>query len=276
MKRLVSICILLLMSQFVVRAQQADLKKLVETEQAFAAMAAEKGTKDAFLAYMTDDAVAFIPETTNAKAFWTARKPGVALLSWAPNYADISSTGLIGYTTGNWQWAETKDKAPSAFGDFITLWLRQPDGRYKWVLDIGVDHDKPDRYSTDWTTFTGGTGKDKTPGRDVMTEFYQAATGKNLAKAYKKFAAENIRSYREGKMPILGKKQALKELAGDKAVVTFAKRSTTFTADDISYNLNTYSKTRDGKEVEKGNVLQIWKFFDGRWQIVLDIFKPVK
>ena len=275
MKRLAAILIALFAWQ-VTSLAQGDLQKLVDTEQAFAKMAAEKGTKDSFLAYMTDDALAFTPDRTNAKAFWTARKPGNALLAWAPNFADISSTGLLGYTTGNWQWAETREKAASAFGDFITLWLRQPDGRYKWVLDIGVDHDKPERYSTDWTTSTEGSGNGKTPGRDMMTEFYRAAAAKGLVKAYKSFAADNIRSYREGKLPILGKKNALSELERDKSAVIFAKRSTTFTADNISYSLNTYTKTRDGKEVEKGNVLLVWKFFNGRWQIVLDVFKSVK
>ena len=37
--------------------------------------------------------------------------------------------------------------------------------------------------------------------------------------------------------------------------------------------LNT--QTKEDKSVEKGNYMQIWKFIDGRWQIVLDIFKPV-
>ena len=101
------------------------------------------------------------------------------------------------------------------------------------------------------------------------------AAAKGLEKTYKKFAAENLRSYREGKPPFLGKKAALKLLSDDKSTVTFAKRSSTFTADDISYNLNTYSRTQGGKEVEKGNFLQIWKFFDRKWQIVLDIFKPI-
>src|SRR5438270_5693753 len=107
---------------------QADLQRVVETEQAFARMAADKGTKAAFLANMTDDAVVFNPEKVNAKASWSARAngtPGVPLLSWAPNYADISSDATLGYTTGNWEWrAKGKDDNPSAFGDFITVWLR--------------------------------------------------------------------------------------------------------------------------------------------------------
>src|SRR5258708_6987394 len=70
---------------------QGDLQKLVDTEHAFAQMAEEKGTRAAFLENLTDDALVFIPDKTNGKAFWTARATSASLLSWAPNYADISS-----------------------------------------------------------------------------------------------------------------------------------------------------------------------------------------
>ena len=53
------------------------------------------------------------------------------------------------------------------------------------------------------------------------------------------------------------------------------KRSSFFGATDLAYNTNTYTKMVDGKAVETGNVMQIWKLVNGRWRIVLDIFKPV-
>ena len=77
-------------------------------------------------------------------------------------------------------------------------------------------------------------------------------------------------------MPILGKNEALKLLKADKAEFVFAKRSSTFTSENISYNLNSYTRTLAGKIVEKGNFLQIWKFYSGKWHIVLDIFKPLE
>src|SRR4051812_25322054 len=82
---------------------QSDLQKMIESEHGFAQIAAEKGTKAAFLANMADDALVFGPDRQRAKEVWTARKENPALLSWAPNYADISANGLLGYTTGNWE-----------------------------------------------------------------------------------------------------------------------------------------------------------------------------
>jgi ketosteroid isomerase-like protein len=258
---------------------QSDLRKLVDTEHAFAQLAADKDTRTAFLANMSDDALIFNPDATKAKPFWEARAANKSLLSWAPNYADISSNGILGYTTGNWEYrAKGKDDTPAAFGEFITLWLRQPDGRYKFVIDIGVGHPKPERYSTEWVTSTPRKSERKArsrPTNDAETEFYQLVAAKGIAKAYERFADENIRSYREDKLPFLGKKNVIKLLKAYKSEYSFAKRSSSFRSDDISYNLNTYTKTQGGKVVEKGNFLQIWKFYDGRWHIVLDIFKPV-
>ena len=63
----VLIIILIAASAFVTRAQD-DLRKMVDTEIAFAKLAAEKGTRHAFLANMSDDAVIFTPDRTVAKS----------------------------------------------------------------------------------------------------------------------------------------------------------------------------------------------------------------
>ena len=257
---------------------QTDLQKMVDAEHAFAQLAADKDTRTAFLANMTSDAVVFVPDQINAKSFWEARTANKSLLSWAPNFADISSNGILGYTTGNWEFrAKGKDDTPSAFGDFITLWLRQPDGRYKWVVDIGVSHPKPEKYSTDWITATpvkSQKNSSNTPTSNPAEEFYHLVAAKGVAKAYETYADDNIRSYHEERLPILGKNTVLKMLKSDKAVISFAKRSTAFASGDISYNLTTYTRTL-GDKIEKGNFMQIWKFYDGKWHIVLDIFKLI-
>ena len=259
---------------------QTGVEKLVDTEHAFAAMAAEKGTPHAFLAFMTDDASVFNPDITNAKKAWTGRKNKGSLLSWAPNYADVSSNGLMGYTTGNWDFRpKGKDDTPTAFGDFITVWVRQPDGAYKWVVDIGVGHAKPDRYSTEWAR-TADKAHDAnlrgSSAADAATGFLEIAGKQNIKKAYSSYAADDIRMYREGSLPILGKKAAMKQISAEEGKINFAHKSSFFGAADLSYTLSTYSRTdATGKVVEHGNYMQIWKLKNAKWRIVLDIFKPV-
>ena len=274
------ICFLAILIGLVTVSAQGDLQKLVDAEHSFAQMAAEKGSKVAFLANMADDAVVFEPDKTNAKAAWTSRRDGaVSLLSWAPNYADISSNGMLGYTTGNWEFrAKGKDDLPSAFGEFITVWLRYPDGKYKFVIDIGVGHSKPDKYLTAWVTSPikiKDTNEKNSSAADNANSFYSTMIEKGIGKAYDEFAVDDLRAYREDKAPILGKKALISLLKSEKATFTVARRSVFFGSADLAYTTNTYSKTVGGKVVEKGNTMQIWKLIAGRWRIVLDIFKPV-
>lgn len=259
---------------------QDDLTKLVGAEHAFAQLAAERGTKEAFLANMTDDAVVYTPDITPAKPHWTSRPGGgPGLLSWAPNYADISSNGNIGYTTGNWEFRpKGKDDQPAGFGDFITIWVRQPDGKFKWVVDVGVGHSKPERYSTEWTT-TNEKVRDinakRTSAADASTGFLQMIKSGNVKKAYSSFAADDIRLYREDRMPFLGKKAALAAIAAEKGELHLAERNSFLGSADLAYNMSKYTREVDGKVIEKGNYVQIWKLKGGSWKLVLDIFKPV-
>lgn len=257
---------------------QSDLQKIVDAEHSFARLAAEKGTKEAFLANMTADALIFNPDKVNAREFWTARPASASLLSWAPNYADVSANGILGYTTGNWEFrAKGKDDQPSAFGEFITIWQRQPDGKYKWMVDIGVGHKKPARYSSDWVTSAESkdTNAKNSSAADSANVFFEAAVNESAKKAYGEYAADDIRLYRENKLPFIGKKEAMRAVSLEKGQLILSKRSSFFGSADLSYTVSTYMRKVEGTVVEKGNFMQIWKLKSGRWQIVLDIFKPV-
>lgn len=258
---------------------QSDLQKLVDTEKAFAQMAAQKGTKAAFLANLTDDAVLFLPDKLNGKSYWNARAEGTGLLSWAPNYAVVSANGILGYTTGNWEFRPKGiGDQPTTFGEFITIWLRHPDGKYRFVIDIGVGHAKPSKYSTDWVT---SANKARDPNEkdisaaDAANGFFETATKQSTKKAYETYLADDVRLYREDNLPFIGKKAALKVVAGDKGKMMLSKQSTFFGAADLSYTTRTYTRTVGDKVTEKGNYMQIWKLKNSKWRIVLDIFKPV-
>lgn len=265
---------------FVFSQTDANLQKLIETEKSFARTAAEKNTKEAFLAFLADDGVMFNPDRTNAKELWLKRNPNASLLAWTPEFADISSNGVLGYTTGPWEFRpKGKDDTPTAFGHFVTLWQKQDDGNFKFVLDIGISHEKVPVAGVNATSPTD-TGKElnekKISAADSSTQFFEMADKESLNKAYKMFLAEDVRGYREGKTPFLGKKSALDGLKKDNLKIKFAKRSVFLSAADLAYMSNGYTFfDKDGKEAEKGNFLQIWKLRNGKWQIVLDLFNPL-
>ena len=77
-----------------------EAEKIVETEKAFAKAADEKGIKPAFLEFLADDGIIFRPAAINGKESFRSRPDSPALLSWRPTFADISSNGALGYSTG--------------------------------------------------------------------------------------------------------------------------------------------------------------------------------
>ena len=276
MKFLKVICVLAF--SFCVAAAQSDLQNLVQTERAFAALATESGIKAAFLKYMSDDAVLFQPNKVGGKQYWQSRPESEAMLTWAPNYADVSSNGILGYTTGNWEFRpKGKDDAQVAFGEFVTVWQRGQDGRYKFNVDIGISHDKPVKYSTELASpaYPASPNDKNTSAADTANNFFELVGQRGLAKAYQTYAAKEIRSFREGEVPMLGKNRLLSYVKNAKTRTTLTKRAVFFGSADIAYVTNTYNQTKTDNSVEKGNFMQIWKLIDGRWQIVLDIFKPV-
>jgi len=210
--RILFIFALLVFSQLNVSSQErSDLTKLVETEKSFARTAEEKGTRAAFLEFLADDGVIFNPTANNGKEVWRARPESISLLAWSPAFADISSNGIIGYTTGDWEFRpKGKTDEPKAFGQFMTIWRKQADGNFKAVLDLGASHNKPPAMETNWKTSNDPTDNSpaiQPPASNSSNLFFDTATVKGLDKAYKMFASENVRMLREGKFPISGKKR---------------------------------------------------------------------
>jgi len=259
---------------------QSDLQKLYDTEKAFERAAAEKGINRAFIEFTAPDGVCFNPNPVNCREFWRARPASPAGLFWNPNFVDISSNGAMGYTTGNSIYRpKGKDDPNAYYGQYATVWQRQPNGTYLAALDMGISHDKPANVETEWKSPTD-SGKEmnekKSSAADASTTFFETASRQSLSKAYKTFLAEDARLLRDGKPPILGRQNALAEFKNNKAQINFAKRSVFVGAADMAYVSNSYTvNDKSGKQTEKGNFLQIWKLRGGRWQIVLDAFLPV-
>ncbi len=254
-----------------------DVEKIVEMEKAFAKFAAEKGIKPAFLEFLADDGVMFNPQQINGKELWQSRPESPALLSWYPTFADVSSNGVLGYTTGEGEYRpQGKTDTTVYYSTYATVWRRQPVGNYKAAFDVGISHDKPSSSDTNWTspkTTEKVSEENKPLAANAMSSFYDTATTGGLAKAYKNFAADYARFLREGKFPIVGKSNAPAET--NKSKIVFGKSATMQSAGDLGYSITTYEMKDGDKTTEKGNIVQIWKLIGGRWQIVLDVFAAI-
>lgn len=119
-------------------AMATDFDDMVAAERAFAADASARGTREAFLGALADDALVFQPGPTSGQRAWASRKVDKDRLEWAPAMAEVAASGDFGYTVGPWRFTPEGAAAPAATGWFLTLWRKQADGHWKVLLDHGI------------------------------------------------------------------------------------------------------------------------------------------
>ncbi len=116
----------------------AAAREIVEDEGKFYQMGQEQGTRAAFLAFLSDDAIVFQPGPINGKEAWTKRPEKGISLKWRPLVAGMSRSADLGYTTGPAEWKrEKEDEKPFGYGQFVSIWRKQKDGGWKVALDVG-------------------------------------------------------------------------------------------------------------------------------------------
>jgi ketosteroid isomerase-like protein len=258
---------------------QSALQEMVKTEQAFSKMAAEKNTRDAFLAFMADDGLLFRPGAVNGKKWMlehpappTDKKP---LLAWQPSFAGMSASGDIGFTTGPWEFkADVKDEKPSGYGHFVTVWKKQADGTWKFVVDLGVSHPQSGGPQTLWQPADANT---KTSFKPVDgAKALEALLNRDRRYAIDRFpffASPEIRLYRPGNLPYIGAQAASDALAKTKGQIAWQPiGGDVARAGDLGYTHGAYEVTDDGKKViEKGSYVRIWRKQENVWHIVIDV-----
>jgi ketosteroid isomerase-like protein len=122
----------------------ADVRALVTSENAFAKAVQKHGVKEGFLAYLAPEAILFRPGPVQGVEWMKTRPASSGWLDWNPTFADASRSSDLGYTTGPWSYRPkgAKDQI-SAWGQYVTLWRKQPDGVWKVVFDGGISHPAP-------------------------------------------------------------------------------------------------------------------------------------
>jgi len=125
-----------------------DLSKeknnLTQTDKDFAEYARKNGIGKAFEYFAADSAVIFQDYSNPIKgkgniASLFSLSEGNAL-GWKPYFTEISTSGDLGYTLGNYTATHTDDSGHVKIskGFYITIWKKQADGQWKYVFDSGI------------------------------------------------------------------------------------------------------------------------------------------
>jgi len=111
-------------------AQQID-----DVERAFAQAVSQQGIVAGFRQFAAPDAVMFLPDPAAAlPQLNSARWPGELL--WRAQYVGVSPGGDMAFSAGP---SLLRGAGRASGGFYLTIWRRQPDGSWKFLLDHGVD-----------------------------------------------------------------------------------------------------------------------------------------
>lgn len=262
-----------------------NLQAMIDTERAFALTAKEKNTHDAFMYFLSDEAVTAGPYgPVVGKSELKKQKPDDSLLSWDIAYCDIASSGDFGYNTGPWEFRTNKsDESPVAYGEYHSVWRKQTDGKWKNVADIGIQHDAPLSKEELKTTKKPlkPQGKSTATHEAIISlmakeKAFLEAFAKSGSEVYKVFGSDELRISREGRLPIItpADKAAFIKEPNHYANVALSDGGIASSGDmGFMYGTADIPVLKDDKwETKRATYLRIWKKEELKdWKVVLDV-----
>ena len=218
-----------------VSAGQTDrdkaLASLIEAERSFSRTSENNGIREAFLTFLAEKAIVFRPGPVEGRPVYEKMDPAnPTVLTWAPEVAEISASGELGYASGPYQVRPGRGSEPTGFGHYVSIWKKQ------------------------------------------------AAT-RGSRKALSAFGTDDIRVYRPGHFPSLGKR-AFEAIipSGAGRIAPGSERSNAAYhiglawSGDLAYSFGTFEISKDRAVIETTAYLRIWrKDPSGIWRICLDI-----
>ena len=176
-----------------------DFDDMVAAERAFAADAGARSTRAAFLAALADDGLVFAPGPSNGQRVWQARPENKNRLEWAPELAEISASGDLGYTSGPWRFTPDGAEKPAGFGHFFTIWRKGADGKWKVLIDHGISH--KDVLFPEKVQRRGGLGLGEPPGWPVGVAELRSADLAPAGALNTRMVSADFLRLREGAVP---------------------------------------------------------------------------
>jgi ketosteroid isomerase-like protein len=125
------------------KALSTQTGALLQTDREFSTMSEKEGMFKAFLAFIAEDGVILrdnsypsIGESSLSKHF-EGKSDTSFILTWEPVFEKISESGDLGYTYGIYS-NKIKLTGIVTKGTYVSIWQKQKDGRWKFLLDTGT------------------------------------------------------------------------------------------------------------------------------------------
>lgn len=114
-------------------------QEIIKADEAFSELSKSEGMKRAFIEYIDNEGILLRgghPPIIGANAidFLSQVNDSTYTLTWSPAGAEIAASDDLGYTYGIYK-LELKDTVLR--GTYVSVWKKQKDGKWKFVLDSG-------------------------------------------------------------------------------------------------------------------------------------------
>jgi len=264
----------------------AQVNKVIEAEDAFNKLVARKGIKAGFLAVADPEGIVFKPKVVKITDFYEGvdKQPGT--LQWTPKIARISYDGDLAFTAGPYIYQNGKNEDDKVFGDYVSIWHADGDGKLKLLVDAGIQHPEAEKEAT--TDFKEPDAskkpvKNKDPfnGKNIILAtdktLNQALTISSLG-AYKEFLSAEGRYYFPGFEPMMGTDQVLKFLNNEAITISAETISGgRSTSNDLAYSYGR-ARIKKGEIVANYNYVRIWELDPAKhtWNILLEVFSAIE
>ncbi len=266
------LAVLLAANAAAVPAAAADVAPVVHAERAFAGFADAEGIGPAFRRFVAPDGILFAPHPVAAGPQLRGNPPGK--LRWWPIYAGIALSGDLGFSTGPY----ISGSAPAHHGHFFTIWKKQPDGSWRWLLDHGIRTAEAAPEGPDAPVGHCPDGR-RSPAAGQAVAAAEAAFARRLAAdaraAYAEALARDGRLLREGHQPAVGRAAFAATLAdGPDSLASSPLGRGVSKAGDLAYTYGSASWQQEGKPVD-GHYIRIWQRRAQGWVLLVDETVPV-
>lgn len=253
-------------------------QEMADAESAFAERAQQVSVLQAFIEYFADDAVAFQSgQPTSAQRDMRKRPPQPRdpnlLFWWEPRYGDVAASGDLGWLTGPVRSGRKDDPTKIRHGNYASIWRRQPDGRFKVVIDIGSDPPGEVPFPPGLTRmpFENRYAGDEIPPLSRASllsadNALNAAWRSSAADAFARAAAPAVRVHRSGRLPLEGRAAAVEWMTTQPARTMESMYAETARSGDLGYTWGLH---------ENGHYVRVWaREAGGAWRVALDLDAP--
>lgn len=267
-------------------SQSPDAAAVVAAERAFAADAPSMGVAGSFNKWSTPDAILIGGGQVLrvGEAYPDGPRPAdEPLLEWWPNFAGVSRSGDMGFTTGGVQVGGRRT------GHYFTVWKHQADGSWKWVYDGGSGASAADVPGPETepvilpvgpelleVAYADGSTDPRPRSERAMNAVREqeaalaAVAAMDQKAAHLGVMADNGRLYVAPRPPAIGRAAFEEALSGWPATFQFGptEGGGASAYGDLAWTYGPAAWTRDG-QARTGHYVRMWQRQEGGWKIVL-------